>query len=195
VTAGRENTSFESRPNLSLDGLLTVIDKGLLRKLRMALYYVPAIAPIAYPLFFSLCDGRLPETFVEWRVIEDLSRREWVADGHHVVAVCVEPEDLRDYCRSMNCQADGVALHALAMRVGTDFYARAEAYERDRARTVIVEDARARPVADDINDRPVLVTEPAPRRHWWQFGRRPVVIEETAGGPVLVDTAPPRRHW
>ncbi len=160
----------------------------------MAVYYVSAVTPVAYPAFFNLSDGTLPETFFEWRMLEDVARRELVAEGHHVIGIPVAPADFRDYCRSMNCRPDGVALNGLATRIGADIYERGERYERARARTVIVEDVRARP-ALAARGRTVLVDEAPVRRHWWQFWRRPVVVEDRSE-VVVADAAPVRRrHW
>ena len=56
----------------------------------MAVYYLASIPPVAYPAFYNLCDGRLPDTFEEWRVLEDLARRDLVASGHHFIGLPVE---------------------------------------------------------------------------------------------------------
>jgi hypothetical protein len=138
----------------------------------MAVYYVASIAPAAYPAFYKLCDGHLPDTFAEWRVMEDLARRDLVARGNHVIGLPVDLVGFRGHCRSMNCQADGVALTAFATRSGNARFGTYESYDAVRARTVIVEDTRAGPVVvEDTGGEPVIVDGGPPRRHWWQFWR------------------------
>jgi hypothetical protein len=144
----------------------------------MAVYYVASITPAAYPAFYKLCDGRLPDTFGEWRVSEDLARRDLVVRGNHVVGLPVELVGFRDHCSSMKCQADGVALTNFATRIGNDRFGTSESYDAVRARTVVVENTRAGPVVvEDARVEPAIVEEAPPRRHWWQFGRRPRFLE------------------
>ena len=172
------------RLNLPRPTLLTMIETG--REIRiMTVYYVAAVAPIVYPSLYRLCDGRLPDTFWDWRLREDETRRGLVANGHHVIGICVVPGDLQQYCRSMNCQADGAALNALAARFGAERYGGVESYERVRAQTVVVEDARGAPVT--AGDERVLVEDVPPiRRHWWQLWKRPGFARRR---PLAVRTA------
>ena len=136
----------------------------------MAVYYVASITPAAYPAFFDLCDGRLPDTFGEWAVSEDLGRRDLVARGNHVIGLPVALAGFRDHCRSMNCRADGVALTTFATSIGNDRFGTAEGYAAVRARTVVVEDASAGPVVvEGTRARPVIAQSVPRRRHWWQF--------------------------
>jgi hypothetical protein len=138
----------------------------------MTVRYMPSVAPVAYPAFYRLCDGRLPDTFGEWRFLEDQSRRELVAVGDHVIGVCVAPADLRDHCRSMNCQADGVALSALAANIGVDRYERR--IDRERGRVVTEPNARrAKAFISEDSEQGLVAVEDAPRRrrHWWEFWR------------------------
>jgi hypothetical protein len=149
-----------------------------MRASRMAIYYVASIAPAAYPAFYDLCDGRLPPTFGEWRVVEDLARRDLVARGNHVIGLPVELVGFRDHCRSVKCRADGVALSTFATRIGNDHFGTYESYDAVRARTVVVEDTRAGPVVvEDTRAAPLIVEESPPRRHWWQFWKRPRLTE------------------
>jgi len=134
----------------------------------MAVYYVAGIAPVDYPAFCDLCDGRLPGTFGEWRALEDLDRRDLVARGNHVVGLPVELAGFRDHCRSLNCRSDGVALNNFATRIGNDSFGTHERYDAVRARTV---------VADDASAAPVFVEESSRRRHWWQFWKPAKVLE------------------
>jgi hypothetical protein len=150
----------------------------------MAVYYLASIPPVAYPAFYNLCDGRLPDTFEEWRVLEDLARRDLVASGHHVIGLPVEPVRFRDHCRFMNCQADGVALTAFATRIGNDRFGTGENYGAVRARTVIVEDTRGPVVAEDTGTGTVILEEVPPRRHWWQFWRRSRLVERPLSARV-----------
>jgi len=155
----------------------------------MAVYYVASITPVAYPAFYNLCDGRLPDTFGEWAVREDLARRDLVVRGNHVMGLPVELVGFRDHCRSMNCPADGVALTSFATRIGNDRFGTDESYDAARARTVVVEDARGEPAVVEVTDaRPVIIVEEvAPRRHWWQFRRRPRLLVRTT--PLAARTA------
>jgi hypothetical protein len=154
----------------------------------MAVYYVASIAPAAYPAFYDLCDRRLPDTFGEWRVLEDLARRELVARGNHVIGLPVELVGFRNHCRSMNCPADGVALTTFATRIGNDRFGTNESYDSVRARTVVVEDTRAGPVVvEDTTAGPVIVEEASPGRHWWQFWGRPRLLERRR--PLAARTA------
>jgi hypothetical protein len=154
----------------------------------MAVYYIASIAPVFYPAFYDLCGGRLPNTFEEWRVLEDIARRDLVLRGHHVVGVPLEPVVFRDHCRSVNCQTDGVALTALATRIGNERFATAATHDAVRARTVVVEDTRAGPVAvEETTAGPVVVEKVPARRHWWQFWRRPRFVERRV--PLAARTA------
>ena len=138
----------------------------------MTVRYMPSVPPIAYPDFHRLCDGRLPDTFVDWRLREDQSRRELVAAGDHVIGVGVAPADLRNHCKSMNCRADGVALSALATNIGVDRYERH--IDRERGRVVTAPDARRAKafMADDGEEGLVAAEGARPRRrHWWEFWR------------------------
>jgi hypothetical protein len=138
----------------------------------MALYYVGLVAPLDYPALYALCEGRLPDTFEEWRVIEDLARRELVAEGHHVIGLHVDVVNLRDYCRSANIRADMAALHALATEIGNREFATQREYAVLREQTVVVEDIRTGTVAEEEAAGGPLIAQ-APRRHWWQRWRRP----------------------
>jgi len=180
----------------------------------MAVYYVASITPVAYPAFFDHCDGRLPETFGEWRVLEDIARRDLVARGHHVIGLPVELVGFRDHCRLLNCRADRAALTTFATRIGNDHFGTHESYDAVRARVGVVEDTRAGPVVVE-DTRAVVLEEVPPRRHWWQFWRRsrslarrrplatrvedtragPVVMGDTRAEPVILEEVPPRRHW
>lgn len=166
----------------------------------MALYYVASIPPVAYPAFFDLCDSRLPPTFEDWEIAQTLARRHLVMSGHHVVGLPLDPIDFRGYCRSMRCRADAASLAACATLRGNEQFGTEADYEALRARIVVVEDTRAYGRAPI--DRTV-----APRRHWWQFWRRPapVVMAErplagaayapaTTADEVVLDP-PPRQHW
>ena len=154
----------------------------------MAVYYVASIAPVAYPHFYNLCDGRLPDTFEEWLLVESRARRDLVTRGHHVIGLPVEIVRFRDHCRSMNCQADRVALTTFATRIGNDRFGTYESYDAVRARTVVVEDTRAGPVVvEETRSGPVFVEEVPPRRHWWQFWRRRSRLVERR--PLTVRTA------
>ena len=64
----------------------------------MAVRYMPSVVPVAYPAFYELCDGRLPDTFIEWRLLEDDVRHAaWRYAGDHVVI----PASSRLICRSI----------------------------------------------------------------------------------------------
>ena len=136
----------------------------------MAVYYVASITPVAYPAFRDFCDGRLPETFGEYRAAEALARRDLVARGHHVMGLPVELAGFRDHCRSMNCRADGVALSRFATKIGNDRFGTSASYDAAGAGIVVVEDTRA---------GPVIVEEAPARRHWWRFWRRPKTLERS----------------
>jgi len=138
----------------------------------MSLYYVGLVAPIDYPALYALCDGRLPETFEEWRIVEDQRRREFVAAGHHVIGLHVDVVALRDYCRSNRIRTDMAALHALATEAGNREFATEREYALLREQTVVVEDVRTGTVAEEEAAGGPLVARP-PRRHWWQRWRRP----------------------
>jgi hypothetical protein len=171
----------------------------------MAVYYVGLVAPVDYPALYALCDGRLPDTFEAWRIVEDQARRDMVAAGHHVIGLHVGVLDLRDYCRAANIRTDARALHALATRIGNERFATQAEYRALREETVIVEDVRTGTVADEeAAGGPVLVQPPRP--HWWQFWRRPVYARAPFVGDVpartVVDATGeavvfqrPRRHW
>ena len=155
----------------------------------MTTYYVPAIVPIAYPAVHGLCNGRLPDTFEEWRVRESNARRELVAQGHQVYGMALSPADLDRHCRSRNCRADADALADLAMRRGVETYGGEAEYARYRASTVVVDDVRvARP-----ND--AIVEEVLPgrwRRPWWAFWRpryQTVAVGAVRSG--VVEDVPP----
>jgi len=154
----------------------------------MAVYYVASIAPSAYPAFYDLCDGRLPETFGEWRSSEDLTRRDLVARGNHVIGLPVELGGFRGHCRSMNCQADGAALTTFATRIGNGHLATYESDAAVGARTVVVNDTRAGPVVvEAVRAEPVILQEAPPRRHWWQLWRRKRFLEKRR--PLAAGTA------
>lgn len=157
----------------------------------MTTYYVAAVPPVAYPALFDLCDGRLPETFEAWRFRENVARRELVAEGHHVIGMCVMPGDLERHCRSRRCRADVAALTALATLRGLEVYGSQADYEAYRASIVVTEDVRAgRP---DIVER----MDEAPRvrrRPWWAFWRpryRTVATETMRSDAI---SAIPRRQ-
>jgi hypothetical protein len=149
----------------------------------MAVYFVPSIAPIDYPLLYELCEGRLPATFEEWLLAEELARRELVAEGHHVIGIAVAPGDLRAHCRSLNCRADAAAMNLYVMNAGRTTY---PDYTEVRSSTVIAEDLRAQRVAAGqpaIIETPVLVgTVPAARRRrfFGWFRRRPALAVRAA---------------
>jgi hypothetical protein len=138
----------------------------------MALYYIGLVAPIDYPALCTLCEGRLPDTFEEWRIIEDRVRRDLVATGHHVIGLHIDVIALRDYCRRANIRADTAALHALATQIGNREFATQRKYAVVRGQTVVVEDVRTGTVAEEEAAEGPLVTQTA-RRHWWQRWRRP----------------------
>ena len=168
----------------------------------MALYYVGLVAPVDYPSLYWLCDGRLPDTFEEWRIIEDQIRRDLVAAGHHVIGLHVDVPALRDYCRAGRIRADAAALHALATEIGNREFATQREYAILRQQTVVVEDIRTGTVAEEEAFGGPLVGRP-PRRRWWQVWRGPTyartaLVEDTRTGtvveePVVVQN--PRRHW
>jgi hypothetical protein len=137
----------------------------------MALYYVGLVAPVDYPALYALSDMRLPDTFEEWRIIEDQVRRELVAAGHHVIGLHIDVVDLRNYCRSNRIRVDMAALHALATQIGNQEFATEREYALLREQTVVVEDIRTGTVAEEEAAGGPLVR--APRRHWWQRWRRP----------------------
>jgi hypothetical protein len=170
----------------------------------MSLYYVGLVAPIDYPDLYALCDGRLPDTFEEWRIIEDQVRRDLVAAGHHVIGLHIDVVALRDYCRSNRIRTDMAALHALATQIGNREFATQREYAILREQTVVVEDVRTGTVAEEEAAGGPLVR--APRQYWWQRWRRPVyareqlVVDARTGTVIDEDLTPvapqvSRRRW
>lgn len=158
----------------------------------MALYYVGLVAPIDYQALYALCDVPLPATFEEWRILEDQIRRELVAAGHHVIGLHIDVLALRDFCRSNRIRVDMAALHALATQIGNQEFATEREYALLREQTVVVEDIRTGTATEEeALGGPVRArTVRTPRRHWWQFWRRPVQVD-----PVQVNTVGGQPTW
>ena len=76
----------------------------------MTIHYVASITPYDYPAFRQMCDDRFPETFEEWRVIEDERRWRRAASTDVFVPVQIAPDDLAEYCRTARRPIGGDAL-------------------------------------------------------------------------------------
>jgi hypothetical protein len=84
----------------------------------MTVHYVASIMPNQYAVFQGICAGRMPTTFGEWRASEDQNRRHLAKLGAKVISVCIDPLQLRAYCKSMDCEPDAAALTNLAIKMG-----------------------------------------------------------------------------
>ena len=154
----------------------------------MTTYYKPVATPVAYAGLYRLCDGRLPDTFETWRVMENTARRDLVAAGHHVIGLPVTPADLSRFCRANRCRMDTAAMVALVARRGAEIYGTQEDYEAYRASLVVTEDVRA--------ERPEIV-EAGPavvrKRPWWALWRPKYAVTEISVAQLEADAAARRR--
>jgi len=154
----------------------------------MTTYYKPVAAPVIYADLYRLCDGRLPDTFEAWRIMENTARRDLVAAGHHVIGLPVMPLDLERFCRANRCRPDSAAMAYLVARRGAEIYGTQEDYEAYRASLVVTEDVRAqRP--EIVEAGPGIVRQ----RPWWAFWRPKYQLTDVTTAQLEADAVVRRR--